>query len=1270
MADEKSSDLESRIQSNESALQRFRNSAMGKTMEGFSRGRVRDKETELTSNDNERKSVITEINGYITKSSILSKDLPDSFYSTFDELLDMSFLGSCNLQQLKGINSVVRSLMMMGRSINRLVSDIDPADRAKYEKWLMYDEKDMATLLTEKERQELNAFIDKKQEHEDLLKQYDKALEFSHDAMQKSQGVFQTLSDMNRFDVQKMNDVIGHLDSGDLHTHRIAAPGKYTGEAIFEYPSEKDLQIVSAMKTFGVDLSLTYSQDNGYKWSYKGQNDHHLLSGENAKFNQHDIQALLDNTLNKPITARLKDYSVKGMLATFAESAGVVDKKGVFPERLEVQISALLDDNIMMLRGQKQALMEYYKAGATEVYKNIEPAADGLDISETFEEDAQRALLIADDSSKGLLTSLKDRLMKRNSTSEPVWDPRGVMSSLMDLNKAVRSTKQNIDNKFTTLDSFTPYTYEALYTQCIAEMEGQNKPEIAKLLQEKRDQYIANVEYQKHLLKENVGKMGLTLDNVISDMSAKMLSNGGMKLENGTWKLGVNDVPEDLAEIIKKRIEQKASAQVNNTQEQESVMQSSNRILGASASTHTSKVSTVNVPAFDSKMRPGIFAYYAAQMGEFADQDKEPEDKKLGSEFCEVMREKTVYDIAIRLFQKDNYLDKRVHELVDGANGISLDKAFKKIQDEVVLSADKSNFMFPSEMLKQAYITANPTSDYAKNNPDVVAGINDREDVFKKHLLLLDMASDPSLWTEEEYNKYYDPNTPESVKHALIAEKMMSAREAYRNLKPEQARKRMDEAAKLHKDNAQTFALSLGEYDKSLSTYEAENGLNGKPLTSLVKQFMDSAKAGAMNVAGQVAPQLVPSNEPEKQQENADEKVVTFGDLYPSGPNLAKFQKKMKPFCGKELMKHFFDPLLEAVAKIRINMNANKGKDTPLAKTQSPKEGTDVDLSTAPTDTARDATDPSAVNANKANTQQHQVQIGQREFEASVFMPASIMMKKLCEGKDENDPMYESLRAVSSTFDLLSTVDENPNNPLCVKNSDGKDLRDDLRRIMFEVSEGRKLNDPNWLKQELANTIGGYPVGKDAPELQTLMTAFEKINPIAMKILLNPTSEAGIENGKQVVKVGSKLPVDELSKCQNDKERMAVVEKFVAPDLTRGDSSPLVVLEGILESGMDESQKKVIQDTTFEVQDVTKMMGAKIPVMTKEQVVSSAIQMLGNVSEQEKSALIDLARSQYAKSFEDTVKTGNVEQLKHMLNSIMPAEVVSEEEYDDENLPI
>ena len=1299
----KHDDLETLIQRNESIAERLGLSSAIKGVSETLNNIFDHTDSNLAAEINERNKLMTDIANCTSIANKYSGISHESFYKAFDGELDASFLGKCSVKQLEAIYAVVKDLRAYGEKVSKLAVNIDDSEKAKYEKWLLEDDDTRENQLTDAEKKELQDYVYSVQTYEDALQEYTKTLEFAKESILKSKVVFETAAGMKKYDLETLDFVIKHLDAGDLHRHRISSQTAYgkgvTKDTIFQYPSESDLQIVSAMKTFGIDLTLTFDKDNGYKWAYKGENSLHILTDKNASFSAEEINAFLDKTLNLPVEARAKNYSARSMLATFASRAGVANPKGISPDQLEVQVAQLLDDNIMMVRAQKQAVMEVYKDGFIDVRQYVESTDGPMGIYENFEEQAKEALSIEE---KPTPSNLKEMIAgtfsKLRSSPEAESDSESLLKSLTDLNNAVSAARHDIDGKYNQVKGFTTYAYDAAYNASIALMEKQNRPEIVQVLKVKRDQYIANVIYQKQQINTMINT-GLNLDDIFAEMSTKMLVEGGMKLEmadDGTVKLGGKAVEPNLADIIKSRINFKANAQSKGDdgkgQDEEVMMSSATApTSGAPASPNGASAQQPIILPYDGIIRPGIVGYYAAWMGEFANQDVDPDKKKLGEEFCQVLSEKTTFDLAVRLFQKGNYLDKRIHELTDGPNGISLDEAFKKIQDEITLSSDGSDFMFHRDLLKQAYVQANPNSDYAKNNPDAATEIRNRDLFFQKQLLLVDLASDPSNWSEEDYNKYYDPSTPEKVKSKMVLDRINVARKQYEQLSPAEINKRMIEAEKRHKGIAQKLALKNGEYEQDLTTYEAQNKLAGQPLTSLVQQFMAEANANIAQNSSQIGPQQIPQETQEQVNENDNEEIVTFGDLYPSGPNLAKFQKKMKPFCGKELMKNFFDPLLESIAKIRINMNAAKQNSNENASTTPPpqrpatppttqNQQQQTNASTTPPANQQQqqqnaATTPTAQNqqqqANQAPTQQPAVKIGQREFEASVFMPASIMMKKLCEGKDENDPMYETLRAVSSIFDLLSTVDENPNNPLCVKNSDGKDLRDDLRWIMFDVSEGRKVNDPNWVKQELVKTLNEYHVDTKTSEAQTLMTAFEKINPIAMKIMLHPTSESLTKDNKPVIRVGSKLPVEELSRCQNDKDRMLVMQAFTAQHVSNRQSNPIALIDNLMRDGFvfTSDQKDELESTTFEIQDVNDI---KMEQGETKRVdyVGVATHMLGNVSEQEKSALIDLAGSQYAKLFEDAVKTGNVEQLRHMLNSIMPAEVVSEEEYDDENLPI
>ena len=223
----------------------------------------------------------------------------------------------------------------------------------------------------------------------------------------------------------------------------------------------------------------------------------------------------------------------------------------------------------------------------------------------------------------------------------------------------------------------------------------------------------------------------------------------------------------------------------------------------------------------------------------------------------------------------------------------------------------------------------------------------------------------------------------------------------------------------------------------------------------------------------------------------------------------------MKPYNGKELCKHFLEPLLNDIEKIEVNMDAyrnlTQGDKTPVDENE-------------------------------------QVRIHQRNFEAMAFMGGKAALLNIeNEAKVNGEGLPNSFYLVKYALECLSSTDEGKQNPnFCKKNEDGVDFRDSLRKIALDVCTGKYSKNPEELKQEIVEKAKGFGIPaseKDKQDLNAILQGFADLSPEIMLSILEGCSTIDEKTG--TVNVGDQFTnslIAKVNNASNDEEKFSLVE--------------------------------------------------------------------------------------------------------------------------------
>ena len=445
----------------------------------------------------------------------------------------------------------------------------------------------------------------------------------------------------------------------------------------------------------------------------------------------------------------------------------------------------------------------------------------------------------------------------------------------------------------------------------------------------------------------------------------------------------------------------------------------------------------------------------------------------------------------------------------------SIDAFIKQIKD--------TNPLFDARIVEEAYYSLYP--EKAKDKPDVLNRAKAKSDTFGRHILLTDLMI--KSFTPAELSRF--DKMEESVKEVFLNSKFKEAEKAFALLEenPSKFKLAMELARKRHEPYI--VGSTIAHMWQGAPEADAEVG-KGPIVTTAVENFIieqnNKLKKNNKSLADSNPPEpivdIAGDNTAEdevnkvKDGKNKKEKKTTFGDVFPSGPNTNKFLKKMKPYHPKEITKHFVEPLLEALDGIEINMKAyyQKFNSVSSSRTLSPEQ-------------------KRALEEQLQQKEKFVIAVKQRDYEASAFIPGTLLFEKITNMKDVNPQLYQNADKLHQTFAVLSSTDKlEPGSKLGEVIRD-KDVRDELRTLALGICGGKYKGDAQQQKiqSELVVIMDKYSVNPDYQE--SIKTAFTFMTPELLAYAFQPCSET---KGNKL-HVGSQLPIEEIIYTPSDKDR-------------------------------------------------------------------------------------------------------------------------------------
>lgn len=923
------------------------------------------------------------------------------------------------------------------------------------------------------------------------------------------------LASLGSFTHDNLKDLIAQMDKGSIDYYRQGA-----GVLI---PSKDDLDIVTALKMTGIDLQfndgkwelISASVENG-QVSFVPTKDGKPLQ----VFGNENIQFLLNNYLNVPQGQRQQTVIPSKLLQVYINEYERQLMEGKDPSSLEgglvkqevarqrnifsmdsneFQITKLLDRDTMMRNAQRMAIV-------------------GTFVERSFEA-----------RNTGEIANSIETIIDSMST-DPAY--KDVIKSLDKLVPMLEGMGDRYEDA-TQFDASYNEDYMAQYNRQIEYLQrtGASAEYIEALTQAKQE-FIETINVQRvywqaklvDLAADNNGNIfSEGLAGAISESMgfAVMQNDGGeFVMANGETVqkfLEDRNLSVGLYNELKERA-QKRAERTSVEQEQKQVSEEESKSVTEEVLERQKKVSETIVEEIKNNESdtvgitkyPEILLEYAAYVHniDFSENNFVLDYSNLRL-YQSMWQEGCFFDIDFAEFKKNHPEDA------------TIDAYVKHFAEE----KDVEN-PFDPELVKDAYVLVHPKEVEQAQ----VDKVQSKIDAFNKHLLMSDIML--ATFTPDDLLKY--ETMPDSIKTTFLNQKYQEALKAYEELEkdPVGYKESLEKAKKRHE------AGIVGSVIQHMWS-EAAVADNGNPKGPLISSAVDAflkacAKTQQKNNNDLIkdGEPIIDNGEPSAEHSDENDKVTknetTYGKMFPSGPNVNKFLKLMKPYSAKAVTKYFIEPLMVDIDKAKIDLDAYYAKVDSVS---------DIDFTTdvaeKDDDKEKGQEDDKEKEEDKDKTETASiVKITQRDFEASSFMPASIMFEELA----KNNEKYDVVRNISYVFNCLSSTDKD-----MIKGNtiDGKDYRDALREFAIKLC-GKEIAPENNLKaaESVESILNTYGI-RDDETIVKFKTAFLYVTPEVLAYAFDPCSK--IEEGKMTI--GAGLPVEQLLTCENDAQRRKVISE-------------------------------------------------------------------------------------------------------------------------------
>lgn len=885
---------------------------------------------------------------------------------------------------------------------------------------------------------------------------------------------------------------------------------------------EADLRLVAALKTMGIELERDGKQWKPYK------------SPEGAKnvFTDEQINNLIIDYLNQPdnrsgvIAPEALFEAANRQAQQSVDTKGLSSiEKGILSNQasarsakfsttsLEYQVDLLTNPAFINQNAKAMAVVQIYRSKAQE-----------LSSEEVSFDDA-----MAQDIAGSEIFDMVAFGKKPIETH---------LAAIEDIAKSNGERVADLESKYPD-----PNGVVRLYDSLISQLKASNNPDQAGLVarvEEAKRGLVMNANFQTGFMSSVIAESNAPFQDKLTELIGKDVEisidkDGGYKLMGKDAKN--NAAASSTFDALMQRAQNRAQApsqQQNPTQEQ-----------------------------------GGLSSY--PNLTEFmlnTDLELFKDMPEIGELLLKSPHEMTELGIARTLMNKQNGpIYKAMQQFLHTHEGKTPADFFKQYEGFV-------GFMDP-EVLADAY--AIESGAQLKEGDPQKARIDARQQAFDKQLVLLDLITTSMTPSEVEmYNK-----ASEEEKQRLLESKCKPAQERLASMKPEEFASALASAKLRHEKDVLAQRVNL------VAGLSLEQALEKNPklleecpgLKSAIENYYLGLQKGRDADREQVKPTVDNPGKEDKQSETkkegkkTDPNIVSYKKLDPQPPNLDKYKKLMKPYSIKELKKHFVDPLIDALYNIQIDMDAynartaaasmsaNVGKPVQNPQAQTNEKGNEgADQESAPknpnaasqdqpaTQNPQEAVVPTGNEAPAQTTEGQkpaQPTITQSQFEASIFQAGAMMF----DGVAKTTPEVLQLK---ECMNFMATLDGK--NPMLygTPNAEGKDFRDSLRQIALDVCRKKsEYQDPQTgrvaIMADFDAQAKAFGINTNSTTLQNIRKGFEMLTPEVMDLMFQgiSTQEKVGDDVHLYVGADPSYPVEQLSKCANDRERREVMSQFV-----------------------------------------------------------------------------------------------------------------------------
>ncbi len=946
--------------------------------------------------------------------------------------------------------------------------------------------------------------------------QKNKVLSKLREFMKTSTTHIQSLEEFKTFGHKGLEQLLEEMDKG------------LTGDAKVLVPSEEDLQIATILKMTGWDIKFengvwNTTQDEAYPTQYAPK----TADGKAFPvFSRENVLAVCKNLSDPAREVRIVPEKLmqvyrevfqrqmgEGQSSSLerSETKRVVEEKNqIFSTKSNAyKITCLTDADTILRDAQRMAMVAIFGEtfGSAPKTKEVTDA-----MSDEF-----NAFSVNDAYSRHLRHM--GRLIGVVERSGEAFDEMGL------------------------LGGYNP-DYLAQYDEQIRRLEVQEpEGELLAQLKKSRDMFVNTVNLQKVFWQARIQEMLANKENIFGDELARtinesmgfavMQNEGGFVMANG--------------DVVKKFFEERDNSET---------FEELKAMLGKGGSSQE-----IEKYLREKKLVPE--AENAPQAGNApgqAQNTKTSSNRKYPEIFLQYLNDIVGMDFEAESSLLLDYSNLRLYQEMWKEDGLFVVEfeSFRKEHPEATIDGFIKNFIeeqhpeanFNPELIEDAYYLTH--KDGASQ--DKLNKAQAKVDAFNEQLLISDLIL--GAFTNDELKSYNLLDA--KSKTALLQAKNKDALKKLEELKKDPAayNAALDLAKKRHEAG---IVGSVIRQKWLPGTKQAEQEAGVLPIvSSAIEKFI--ANLGQeqtdnnqylINNGEPIVVEGQPQQEAQQQSSSADGKDTpkdpTFGDMYPSGPNVDQFLKRMKPYSAKAVKKNFIDKLLADLDNIKISRKAYYDRMAPFTSTNNVFAG--------------QLKKPQLTEEQRAMLDKRGAEIEelmQRDFEASAFIPAAIMFQDI-RFRAAGQPHYESAAKLEQLFSLLGHSDKlGQNSPYgIVEGERNTDVRDALRVFVLDVCSGRFKN--SWTTEvgvkgpvgdlkdtkgsdsmmvELSKILDKYQVSE--PIRKDIVDAFSYMTPELIAIALEPVIT--ISEDKTRAKI-SPISLDKVVKANSDSERWDIIRE-------------------------------------------------------------------------------------------------------------------------------